>query len=69
MVEIIIGVTHKVICYKEWEFELAEKEPIFGKLKIIAQKEEVEEVFFVYAETLTEQICEDLYKQYLYIYG
>ena len=56
------------IIYNEWHFTLGETEPIFGKLKIVAEKDEIEEVFFVYAEELTEEICKDLYEQYLYAY-
>lgn len=58
----------KVITYMGWHFTLGEKEPIFGKLKIVAARDELEEVFYVYGEELTDDICEDLYNDYLYVY-
>lgn len=55
--------------YKEWEFRVGEESPIFGKMQIIALKEEIEEVFYVYGEELTLELCKDLYNEYLYSYG
>lgn len=54
--------------YNGWKFSLGEKEPIFGKLKVVARREELEEVFYVYGESLTKEMCEDLYHDYLYAY-
>lgn len=56
------------IVYNGWYFSLGEKEPIFGKLKIVAVRDELEEVFYVYGDGLTKEICEDLYNDYLYAY-
>lgn len=56
------------IIWKDWCFRVAEEYPIFGKTKIEATKDELEEVFYVYCEELTEDICEDLYNDYLYVY-
>lgn len=57
------------ISYEGWQFYLGEPEPIFGKLKIVAMREELEEVFYVYGEELTEAICQELYEHYLYAYA
>lgn len=58
----------KEIIWQDWHFTLGEIEPIFGKLKVVASRDEIEEVFYVYGEELTEEICEDLYEKYLYAY-
>lgn len=55
--------------YRGWEFIVGEENPIFGKMKIVAIREEIEEVFYVYSEALTVELCEDLYNEYLYSYG
>lgn len=54
--------------WRGWHFKLGEEYPIFGKTMIEATKDELEEVFYVYCEELTEEICEDLYNEYLYAY-
>lgn len=58
----------KEIIWQGWHFTLGEAEPIFGKLQVVAARDEIEEVFYVYGEELTEEICEDLYDKYLYAY-
>lgn len=58
-----------VIYYKGWEFSLSEDSPIFGKLMITAIKDDLEETFYVYGEEMTKELCEELYREYLYYYG
>ena len=38
-------------------------------MKIEATREELEEVFYIYCEELTEEVCKELYDEYLYVYG
>lgn len=55
--------------WKDWTFVEAVDSPIFGKMKVEAEKEDLKEVFYIYCEELTEEVCEELYNEYLYIYG
>ena len=57
------------IIWKDWTFTEAVDSPIFGKMKIEATREELEEVFYIYCEELTEEVCKELYDEYLYVYG
>ena len=57
------------IIWKEWLFKEAVDSPIFGKMKIEASRGEVAEVFYIYCEELTEEVCEEIYENYLYSYG
>lgn len=57
------------IIWEDWCFVEAVDSPIFGKMKIIATRDELEEVFYIYCEELTEEVCEELYNDYLYTYG
>ena len=59
----------KEIKWKDWIFVEAVDSPIFGKMKIEATRDELEEVFYIYCEELTEEVCEELYNDYLYSYG
>lgn len=57
------------IVWKEWVFCEAIDSPIFGKMKVEATRGEIEEVFYIYCEELTKEVCEELYDTYLYTYG
>lgn len=52
-----------------WFFEIQDNEQLFGKTKVEASKDDIEEVFYIAADYLSERICEELYEQYLYVYG
>ena len=57
------------IVWENWTFVEAIDSPIFGKMKIEAVRDELEEVFYIYCDELTEEVCKELYNEYLYIYG
>lgn len=57
------------IVWEDWTFMQAEDSPIFGKMKVIARRDDLEEVFYIYCEELTKEVCEDLYNEHLYAYG
>nr|WP_302597253.1 hypothetical protein [uncultured Cellulosilyticum sp.] len=55
--------------WRGWFFEIQDNEQLFGKTKVEASKDDIEEVFYIAADYLSERICEELYEQYLYAYG
>lgn len=55
--------------WRGWFFEIQDNEQLFGKTKVEASKDDIEEVFYIAADYLSERICEELYEQYLYVYG
>ena len=54
--------------YKGWLFEIPDINQKFGKTKVGAYKNEIEEVFYIEEQYLSEFICQELYEKYLYIY-
>lgn len=54
--------------YKGWIFEIPDINQKFGKTKVEAYKNEIEEVFYIEEQYLSEIICQELYEKYLYIY-
>lgn len=54
--------------WKGWLFEIPEIEQRFGKTRVEAYKDEIEEVFYIEEQYLSELICEELYEKYLYVY-
>lgn len=54
--------------WKGWLFEIADIEQRFGKTRVEACKDELEEVFYIEEQYLSELICEELYEKYLYVY-
>ena len=57
------------IVWKDWVFTETEDSPIFGKMVGEAVRDEIEEVFYIYCDELNEEVCEELYNEYLYSYG
>ncbi|MEF9960775.1 MAG: hypothetical protein RR448_04585 [Niameybacter sp.] len=55
--------------WRGWYFCMEEDKQIFGKTKVIAERDGLEEIFYTTADYLSEALCEDWYQQYLYIYG
>lgn len=55
--------------WRGWYFYIEEEKQVFGKTKVIAERDEVEEIFYTSADYLSKELCEDWYEKYLYIYG
>lgn len=55
--------------WRGWLFEIPDIEQRFGKTRVEAYKGELEEVFYIEEQYLSELICEELYEKYLYVYG
>lgn len=55
--------------WQGWYFYIADEKQVFGKTKVIAQRDDIEEVFYTPADYLSEALCESWYQEYLYIYG
>ena len=55
--------------WRGWHFSIEEDAQIFGKTKVIAECDAIEEIFYVEADYLSEELCEEWYEQYLYVYG
>ncbi len=58
----------KAIEWRGWLFTIEEDKQIFGKTKVIAQKDMFEEVFYTAQDYLDEALCEEWYNAYLYNY-
>ena len=54
--------------WRGWLFEIPDIEQRFGKTRVEAYKDEIEEIFYIEEQYLSELICEELYEKYLYIY-
>ena len=54
--------------WKGWLFEIPDIEQRFGKTRVEAYKDEIEEIFYIEEQYLSELICEELYEKYLYVY-
>ena len=54
--------------YKGWFFDIPDINQKFGKTRVEAYKNEIEEVFYIEEQYLSEIICQELYEKYLYIY-
>lgn len=54
--------------WRGWYFYIEEDQQIFGKTKVVAEKDEYEEVFYTGADYLSEELCEEWYHTYLYMY-
>lgn len=52
-----------------WYFEIQGDKQVFGKTKVEVTKGDVEEIFYIEEDYLSEKICERLYERYLYVYG
>lgn len=55
--------------WQGWTFEIQGEKQVFGKTKVEVTKEDIEEIFFIEEDYLTEKVCERLYHQYLRVYG
>ncbi len=54
--------------WKGWIFEIPDIEQRFGKTKVEVYKNDIEEVFYIEEQYLSELICNELYDKYLYVY-
>lgn len=54
--------------WRDWFFEIQDTKQTFGKTKIEASKDELVEVLYIEADYLSEEVCEYLYQNYLYVY-
>lgn len=54
--------------WRGWSFMIQGEKQVFGKTKIEVSKDEIEEIFFIEEDYLTEKVCERLYEHYLYVY-
>ena len=54
--------------WRGWLFEIPDIEQRFGKTRVEAYKDEIEEIFYIEEQYLSELICEELYEKYLYVY-
>lgn len=54
--------------WQEWYFEILGDKQVFGKTKVLASKDELEEIFYIEEDYLSEKICERLYQKYLYLF-
>lgn len=54
--------------WRGWHFSIEDAQ-IFGKTKGIAERDAIEEIFYTTADYLSEELCEEWYEQYLYVYG
>lgn len=52
-----------------WYFEIQEDKKIFGKTAVEVSRDDIEEVFYIEEEYLTEKVCQRVYDKYLYAYG
>ncbi|MGL4344982.1 MAG: hypothetical protein ACRCTE_07290 [Cellulosilyticaceae bacterium] len=55
--------------WRGWYFYIEGEKQVFGKTKVIAERGEIEEVFYTGVDYLSEELCEGWYEQYLHIYG
>lgn len=55
--------------WRGWFFEIQDNDQLFGKTKVEASRDDIVEEFYIAADYLSERICEELYEQYLYVYG
>lgn len=55
--------------WRGWYFSMEEDKQIFGKTKVVAERGDLEEIFYTTADYLSEELCEEWYEQYLYMYG
>ena len=54
--------------WKGWVFEILDIEQRFGKTRVEVYKNDIEEVFYIEEQYLSELICDELYEKYLYVY-
>ncbi|ADZ85237.1 hypothetical protein [Cellulosilyticum lentocellum] len=54
--------------WKGWIFEIPDIEQRFGKTRVEVHKDDIEEVFYIEEQYLSEPICDELYEKYLYVY-
>ncbi|WP_054738905.1 hypothetical protein [Cellulosilyticum ruminicola] len=52
-----------------WLFEIQDNDQLFGKTKVEASRDDIVEEFYIAADYLSERTCEELYENYLYVYG
>lgn len=55
--------------WQGWFFEIKGDKQVFGKTKVEVSKEEIEEIFYIEEDYLSEKVCERLYERYLYAFG
>lgn len=55
--------------WQGWYFYIEEDNQVFGKTKVIAERDDLEEIFYTTEDYLSEELCEDWYQEYLYIYS
>ena len=55
--------------WRGWFFEIQDNEQLFGKTKVEVSKDDFLEEFYIKADYLSEEICEEIYQEYLYVYG
>lgn len=55
--------------WQGWYFEIQEDSQIFGKTKVEVSRDELEEIFYIEEDYLSEKVCQRLYDQYLYSFG
>lgn len=55
--------------WRGWFFEIQDNDQLFGKTRVEVSRGDIEEVFFISEDYLSERVCEALYEQYLYAYG
>lgn len=55
--------------WRGWYFYREEDTRTFGKTKVIAERDEYEEIFYMTEEYLSEELCEEWYQKYLCMYN
>ncbi|MDA3730704.1 hypothetical protein PBV87_04215 [Niameybacter massiliensis] len=55
--------------WRGWYFYIEEDNQVFGKTKVIAERGDLEEIFYTTEDYLCEELCEDWYQEYLYMYS
>lgn len=55
--------------WNDWFFQIKEDKQVFGKTRVEVTKGEIEEMFYIEEDYLSEEVCERLYESYLYTFG